>query len=195
MSTRSKLAAAALGALVIVVLLLVPVVPRPTPPEVDHVELQLRPGGKKRAAAPMDAAPSIRRSQRDERRSRSTARGGVREASPERLADPGPGRGTRADATQPGRHSAPRRGGSPTPRTAPVRGNRPAPGESAPQSDPASAPPEPADPLDVDATTAGADPPDETEPADPPDADPTSAGADPPDEPAPVGGGPSIETP
>ena len=203
MSTRSKLAAAALGALVIVLLLLVPLVPTPTPPVVDDVELQRRPGSKQRTAAPLDTAAPGRRSQPDERRSRSSAPGGFREESAEPLADPRSGR--RADATPPGSHpaadsptgqlrnnSAPRRGGSPTPRTTPVRGNPPAPGEHAPQR---SVPSESADPPDADATTAGADPPDEAEPSDPPDADPTTAGADPPDEPEPAGGDPLSETP
>jgi hypothetical protein len=68
--------------------------------------------------------------------------------------------------------SAPRVGGSPTPRITPVRDNPPAPGGSPAQGDPAPDPPEPVDPpdppepLEEEATIAAIDPPDQPEPAD-----------------------------
>lgn len=196
-----KLAAAALGGLVVALSLLVPaVVPQHTPPGlVDQITLQPPPAGDQRTGDRPDTVTP-------DRRSRATARRAVEaKASPNARSDASAGGVRPVDATLPGadsptgqprNDSAPRRGGSPTPRTTPVRVDSPAPeADSAPQRDPASVPSEPADPPDTDATTAGADPPDESEPADPPEADGTTAEADPPDEPEPAGVDPQIETP
>ena len=204
MSLRLKLAAAALGALVIALSLLVPVVPKSTPPGmVDQVKLQEPPDDEQRAVARHDTVTPDRRSRRDRRRSQRGTRKTDRAAvSPQRGSNPGGVR--RADVTQPsadsptGQHyresvSAPRR--SPAPRSTPVRVNLPAPDHPAPEHDPDPGPPERPDPPDADATAAVADPPDQPEPADPPDADVTTAAADPPEDPEPAGVDPSVETP
>jgi hypothetical protein len=196
------LATLAVGALVIALSFLVPVVmPKPAPPgSVAQVKLQALPGGKQRAAARRDTVSPDRRSRHHDRRSRATARRAAQsKASPKarsisraegvRRADatlPGPLPAADSPIGQPRNDSAPRAGGSPSPRTAPERDNPPPPDESTPRGDPVPVPAEPAEPPDLDATTAGADPPDEPEPA---------AGADAPDEPEPADGDPPIEAP
>jgi hypothetical protein len=191
MGTRVKLAIVALGALVIALSLLVPMVgPKPAPPpSVDQVTLQPDQASEQRAAGSADAVRPDRprrRSSRDDRRPRATPQGAPgSKAAPNASPISRPDGVSRADATQPGRLrapesptvrprsvSAPQVGGSPTPGIAPVRVNPPAPGGSPAHGDPAPDPPEPVDPPDPpepveeEATIAAADPPDQPEPAD-----------------------------
>jgi hypothetical protein len=194
MGTRVKLAAVALGALVIaLVLMLSALMPEPDPPgSVDPIKLRPSPGGAERGKAGTDAVASDRsrrRSRRADRRSGARARQARRSSDPDAPPSSGADRITRVDGAPRGRQPSndspapqPRVGSpapdrSPAPRSVPVRGNPPAPAPSPPASDAAPAAPEP-----VDAPDPANDPPGE---------DPTTASVDPPDQPDPAGADPA----
>jgi hypothetical protein len=201
-----KLALAALCAAVIALSLLMPVLmPKPASlGVVEQVTLQERRGSEQRVSDRADTVTPDRRLQGRPRRSRAT---GVRAAHSKASSDARSISGAegdgRVDATlpamdsptrRPRSDSAPRRGGSPTPRT-PVREGPPAPDESSGNGARSAVDSEPADPPVAEATTAGVDSPDEPEPTDPPDPEATIMGVDPPDEPEPADGDPLAEAP
>jgi hypothetical protein len=197
MGTRAKLVALSLGTLAIALLvwvLLAVSTPQPPPDVVDPIDLEAPRGGEQRAdgGTPVPTAGRQRpRSRRGDRRPGATARRGQKEtgAPTSRSISTGDA-GAQAQHTPPDRalvespaprprsESAPRGGGSPTPRSTPVSGTPPAPRESRPEGD---SPSEPPDPADVEVTSAAADPPEEPEPADgTPPEEPEPADVEPP---------------
>lgn len=194
MGTRAKLVALSLGtlaiALLVWVLLAVPA-PQQPPDMVERIDLQAPRADEQRADGGTPAPTAARqrqRSRRGDRRHRMSARRAqersgaptsrsvsTRDAGAQAQHTPPDGAVVESPTPAPRGKSAPRAGGSPTPRSTPVSGPPSAPRNAAPEVDSPPEPSEPPDPPDAEVTSAAADPPEEPEPAD----------SDPPEEPEP----------
>jgi hypothetical protein len=185
MGTRAKLVALSLGtlaiALLVWVLLAVPT-PQQPPDMVERIDVEAPRGGEQRAdgGTPVPTAGRQRpRSRRGDRRPGVPARRGrERSGAPTSRSISTGDAGAQGQRTPPDRavvesptpkprsESAPRGGGSPTPRSTPVSGTPSAPRNSAPEVDSPPQPPDPPDPPEEEATSAAADPPEAPEPTD-----------------------------
>jgi hypothetical protein len=195
MGSRAKLVAFSLGtlaiALLVWVLLAVPT-PQQPPDMVERIDLEAPRGGEQRGdgGTPVPTARRQRpRSRRGDQRPgvsapRAQERSGATTSRPISTGDAGAqaqrtplDRAVVESPTPRSRsESAPRGGGSPTPRSTPVSGTPPVPRDAPPEVDSPPESPDPPDPPEAEATSVAADPPEVPEPA----------ASDPPEEPEPA---------